>query len=329
MAVSSESVVATLKAQLLKVYARHVRQGSRYALVDFPDHPNVGDSAIWLGEIALLREITGRLPDYVSTAKNFDLAEFRKSCHSGTLFFHGGGNLGDIWPHHQKFREYILEHVRDRPVVQLPQSIKFRSEGSAQHFSDLIASHPDFTLYVRDRASLSFAQEHFACSIDLTPDSAFGMGPQVRSPAQCDVLMLMRTDAEKVAHDATPLDTVPSAEIVDWLQDSAGFARITKARRHLGRVWKGADSAQARVRWYNWLAKARVERGLRQLSRGRHIVTDRLHGHILATLLDIPHVALDNDYGKVSGYISAWTHEYRGVLTAKTPMEAVAKLASL
>ncbi|WP_276524270.1 polysaccharide pyruvyl transferase family protein, partial [Enterobacter hormaechei] len=46
-------------------------------------------------------------------------------------------------------------------------------------------------------------------------------------------------------------------------------------------------------------ARRRVERGLRLLSRGERIVTDRLHGHILSLLLGIPHVVLDNDYGKL------------------------------
>jgi pyruvyl transferase EpsO len=36
------------------------------------------------------------------------------------------------------------------------------------------------------------------------------------------------------------------------------------------------------------------------------LVTDRLHGHILADLLDLPHVALDNDYGKLAAYVAAW-----------------------
>ncbi|MEG8022012.1 polysaccharide pyruvyl transferase family protein [Sphingomonas aerolata] len=58
---------------------------------------------------------------------------------------------------------------------------------------------------------------------------------------------------------------------------------------------------------YERLARARVARGLTLLSRGRQIVTDRLHAHILALLLGIPHVALDNEYGKLSAYIAAWT----------------------
>ena len=34
--------------------------------------------------------------------------------------------------------------------------------------------------------------------------------------------------------------------------------------------------------------------GFMYLSRGRVVATDRLHGHILSTLMDIPHVLIDN-----------------------------------
>ena len=40
-----------------------VLPAGKLALVDFPDHSNVGDSAIWLGEMAYLRKAR-RLPAY-------------------------------------------------------------------------------------------------------------------------------------------------------------------------------------------------------------------------------------------------------------------------
>lgn len=277
--------LADRHALLAAAYRTHVTHGSRYALVDFPDHANVGDSAIWLGELALLRQITGRDPCYVSTWHDFDLAAFQDACPDGILFLHGGGNLGDIWPHHQRFREDILTRVRDRTVVQLPQSIHFRVQPQVARFAALVADHPDFVLYVRDTRSLDFAREHLACPTHLAPDSAYALGPQARAAPQCDVLMLMRTDDERQGYAIPPTD---SAVVVDWLDDDADLPVGVDAK---------AREAQA---------VARVDRGLRLLARGRSVVTDRLHGHILADLLGIPHVVLDNDYGKIAAYMDAW-----------------------
>ncbi len=290
------------RAILAAFYRTHVGLGSRYALVDFPDHANVGDSAIWLGELALLREITGRDPCYISTWHDFDIDAFHDACPDGILFLHGGGNLGDIWPHHQRFREHILATVRDRTVVQLPQSIHFRVPAQAQRFASLVADHPDFVLYVRDTRSLDFAREHFSCPSHLAPDSAYALGKQGRGTPQCDLLMLMRTDDEKQGY-ATPSTT--QATIVDWLEDDPDFP-------------VGVD-----VRTREAQAVARVDRGLRLLAQGRVIVTDRLHGHILADLLGIPHVALDNEYGKIAAYLDAWPAPEAIVTTATTMEQAL------
>jgi hypothetical protein len=43
------------------------------------------------------------------------------------------------------------------------------------------------------------------------------------------------------------------------------------------------------------------------LGSGRVVITDRLHGHILCTLLEIPHVVLDNSYGKISRFLDSFT----------------------
>ena len=285
---TATDVVARQQAALLALYRRHVGPGDRYALVDFPDHANVGDSAIWLGEIAMLRHVTGRDPDYVASWDRFDMGAFRAASPAGVLFLHGGGNLGDIWRHHQTFRETMLTEVRDRRIVQLPQSIHFRDPAGIAAFGALVAAHPDFHLHVRDRPGLALARRHWACPVDLAPDSAFALGRQARGAADCDLLMLMRTDDERIAHDAVEADAV----VLDWLDDGplperrAGETHASHCER---------------------LAAARVNRGLALLSRGRRVVTDRLHAHILCLLLDIPHVALDNDYGKLSAYIAAWT----------------------
>jgi pyruvyl transferase EpsO len=41
------------------------------------------------------------------------------------------------------------------------------------------------------------------------------------------------------------------------------------------------------------------------------VVTDRLHGHILAMLMDMPTLVLDNSYGKNSRYAAVWTARSR------------------
>jgi exopolysaccharide biosynthesis predicted pyruvyltransferase EpsI len=77
------------------------------------------------------------------------------------------------------------------------------------------------------------------------------------------------------------------------------------------------------------LAEAWALRGCSILARGRVVVTDRLHGHILSLLQGIPHVAMDNSYGKVRAVHDTWTHESDLVRWADTPAEAIAAARDL
>ena len=43
------------------------------------------------------------------------------------------------------------------------------------------------------------------------------------------------------------------------------------------------------------------------------MVTDRLHGHILSLLLDLPNALVDNSYGKVRNFVDLWTKHHPDV----------------
>jgi exopolysaccharide biosynthesis predicted pyruvyltransferase EpsI len=316
---------------LTAVVSRLLKPGEPYALVDFPDHYNVGDSAIWLGEVALLGRLLKRAPSYVSKVENFDAQALRVTHPSGPILIHGGGNFGDIWPKHQIFREMLMAEFPDRQIIQLPQSLSFKSEANISRCAEAIRQHGRFHLLVRDRRSLAFAQANLGCGVDLTPDMAFGMGPlALRGRPTHDVFMLLREDPERTESDRSPLLALPNSRAADWLEESPRFdqwTRLTTRVQSLGQG--GLDAPSVRWRYYNRLAAGRVERGLKMLSSGRVVITDRLHAHILSTMLDVPNIVLDNNYGKIHGYMDAWTHAYPATRKASTPQEAVELLSGL
>jgi exopolysaccharide biosynthesis predicted pyruvyltransferase EpsI len=329
MSPRNEPVIAAQSARLDELYRAHVQPGVPYCLLDFPDHSNVGDSAIYAGELCLLDAHAGRPATYVCTFANFDRQAFQRACPTGLVLIHGGGNFGDIWPAHQRFREMIIAEFRDRKIIQLPQSIHFQEKANLDHCAKVIASHPDFHLWVRDAKSGAFAREHFDCTVELAPDSAFALGPLVRrGRAQVETLALLRTDVEQKDFRTAALDR-EGLRLVDWLEEDP-LGRARRAATQLRALLAGRVSGPARDEFkYRQLATIRVERGLRLLSEGRGLVTDRLHAHILATLLDIPHVALDNTYGKIASYVSAWTADYRAVRLATSLEGALAELERL
>ncbi|WP_423603340.1 polysaccharide pyruvyl transferase family protein [Sphingomonas sp. MS122] len=291
----------------------------KLALVDFPDHSNVGDSAIWLGEMAYLRQ-RGRLPAYYSAIADFDDAACRAAIGGGPILIHGGGNMGTLWPKHEAFRLHLLRAHRGRPIVQMPESIHYADPAAAKEMAEAIRSHGRFTLLVRDARSLAFAQAHFDCPIHLCPDAALMLGRQQRSPAAVPVFALLRTDHERAADDAA----LPTGVVVDdWLEEDSAQKRKLRLSLKLGKLFIRDPMAQRAVRQRR-LAEWRFQRGLAMLSSGELVVTDRLHAHILSLLLDIPHVLLDNSYGKVAGFADQWTGDYSGLLRATSRAEAFA-----
>jgi len=298
------------------------------ALLNIPTHTNVGDHAITLGELAWLRR-AGHEIVYTCALDDYSPARLAERIGTGSILLHGGGNLGDLWPHHQRFRENVLAQFPGHKVVQLPQSIKFSSQDNLDTARRAFAGHPDFTLLLRDGAAYEFAQEQFDCPSALSPDSACALGPLTRRcQADTDILVLGRTDHES----DTRLDQELGEDTlyVDWLGNTSrrfdALRRIIALGGPAARKTRASHALGAPIlrRSYEALARDRLELGLSLLSRARVVVTDRLHAHILCTLLRIPHVICDTGYGKVGGYHRAWTAEAGVATVADTPDEALA-----
>jgi exopolysaccharide biosynthesis predicted pyruvyltransferase EpsI len=104
------------------------------------------------------------------------------------------------------------------------------------------------------------------------------------------------------------------------------FVTPAGCRAHLtGRVPGLAGVADRRLQLlYERVATRRVRLGLAMIAPGRMLVTDRLHGHILACLLGRPNVVVDNSYGKVGAFVECWTKESPLVHRADGHAEALA-----
>lgn len=311
-----------------KELSRFLPKGRGFALVDFPDHYNVGDSAIWLGEIALFQRMVGAGPNYVSTVESYSAEALKAACPTGPIFIHGGGNFGDIYPKHQKFRVRLMADFPDRDIIQLPQSISFSTPEMVKETADAIRGHGRFTLLVRDEPSLSFAKENLSCPVQLLPDMAFGIGPITRpTTASTPIFMLLREDTERAPYDRAPLLGHPGVVAADWVSEPQNFARICRWKTRFALAGRGGLSSPAgQLDLYNRLAQGRLDRGLKMLSSGRVVVTDRLHAHILSTMMDIPHIVLDNNYGKINGYMNSWTGSFEEVRRAKTAEDVLSHL---
>ena len=276
------------------------------ALLDFPRFANIGDSAIWAGATRCLESI-GIRPAFTCDAKSYDRRELAARVETGTILLPGGGNLGDLYPWRQSLREQVIRSFPDNPIVQLPQTIHFESREALNRARAVFAGHDNFTLLVRDRRSLEIARSELGTRSELCPDMALCLGALERPvEASVPVVWLMRSDAEA---SAQPFAERRPEDWVDWKAEPRNavyrlhsWTTSLSRRSALGRRFLRGPVMASQDRLADW----RVERGCAMLSRGRSVVTDRLHGHILCLLLGIPHVLLDNSYGKNRRVFRTW-----------------------
>ncbi|HVW74326.1 MAG TPA: polysaccharide pyruvyl transferase family protein [Rhizomicrobium sp.] len=294
-----------------------LRDATELSLLDFPNHGNVGDSAIWAGQLAYLGS-RNQLPHYVSSRDTIDWNAV--AALQGPILLCGGGNFGDIWPGHQEFRTELITRFPNRKIIQLPQSIEFASPSEAEKARNAIHSHPDFTLFVRDKRSMERARTLLNVEPILIPDMAFCLGKiSRRRPPNAPLLLLLRADKERKEHTGTNL-SIPG-HIEDWLKDQKGFYKWSQLKARLSTAHCSKVGYQFAL--LEQLANARLKRGLAMLAKYEFVITDRLHCHILCLLQDIPHVAMDNSYGKIDNFIKAWTADYDQLGLADNLKQAV------
>ena len=289
--------------------------------LDYPVYRNIGDLFIMLGTEKFLSEnnysVEFRAMGNLVGSPNITVSE------DTVILLQGGGNFGDLHPRFQRYREKILENFRKNKIIILPQTIYFSSRQQLLKSADVFRRHNNLHLCVRDKQSYNIASKYFCDNVYLIPDMAHYLWPiEKRTTVKTrDVLFLIRGDMES---GSVPEDLIQKKKFwVDW-DDIIGInqiyvircfiiahiaAHILERRRLIHKLW---------IRYVNWL----TDRTLSFLSQHHHIVTSRLHGHLLALLLDIPCTLLDNSYGKNSAYVKSWTH-------SSDKLELVADLSPL
>lgn len=305
------------------------------ALLDYPNHINIGDHLIWLGSILYLTDVLGTKINYVSSLSDFSEAKMERNIGNAPILFHGGGNLGDFWPESQYFREKLISKYRDRPIIILPQSIYFADKSNLRKAASVFNSHPNLTLFTRDTYSHQLALQYFYnCQIIKSPDMAFQLvnmpGLSFSLNQKQSILYQDRTDRELNETNSQIFLDLPNLVVEDWplykyYKENTGNG----LNKLMARVFPEGNAIPSqclsRQKWkyfhpyavkFNNLDNPSLHRkswsymhyGIYQFKQYPLIVTNRLHGHILCILLGIKHIFIPNGYYKNRFFNETWTH---------------------
>jgi pyruvyl transferase EpsO len=118
----------------------------------------------------------------------------------GTIFLHGGGNFGDLYPATDNYRWKVLLAFRTYEIVMMPQSIYYVDDKRISMARANYNSHVKLTMMLRDYDSYDYARANFKKGNPIfAPDSAFMIGPSLPNiEPVVDILFLLRRDKESV-----------------------------------------------------------------------------------------------------------------------------------
>ncbi|MCC7527403.1 MAG: polysaccharide pyruvyl transferase family protein [Candidatus Melainabacteria bacterium] len=339
-----------LETQLLEALSK-IESFQKCALLDYPDHLNSGDHLIWLGTCFYLIETRKAQVTYTCSLVDFNQSELKEKNGNAPIFLQGGGNLGDIWPDSQKFREKVIAGNHDCPIYIMPQSIQFSDEKALQFAQSVFNAHPNLTIFTRDKRSYEFSCQYFpkAQSI-MAPDMVFMLAPILqmffkKKTNGKKVKWLIRNDLEssKAAKPSANADSnfvIEDWETYSWIYDGRGkAAELPKIYKKLPgsdfvarELWqRGLSKPQrlpGRIKWrylkrFAPVFEATPNRNqmlfswmiafdaAHQIAECRLLITDRLHAHLTACILGVRNALIANSYHKNEQFFQTWNMQLR------------------
>lgn len=246
---------------------------------------NIGDLAINFNEVAMLERLFPHLSIFAISRSTLaaNWQRFRAMITpDDVLVIHGGGNMGDLWPHEEEARLAVVETFPHNRIVSMPQSIHFENQDNLRRSMRVYRRHARLLLAVRDDRSAAVAQTHLADGVVFRTEDAVLRQEypfSLARPKQ-DVLIVERDDKEK-----NPLNRI----------DALRTALLARGQR-----LRTTDTTVPRLPFSNTELAAKLVYGkIDEIHSANVVITDRLHGAIFALIAGRPLVVFENSYRKI------------------------------
>lgn len=289
--------------------------GNKCALYDVPYYKNIGDILIWEGELSFLKKNNIEILD-MADYHTYTKRIFSKEV---TILFQGGGNLGDLYHEHVDLLLRLVEDYPDNRIIVFSQTIKYYDNGSFLKDFSILSAHKDLHVVARDYKSLEAIKNIKNIHAHVLPDMAFYIDIiKLRSKVNLNAtkkLYIKRNDVEmSESYDDSTFDRVS-----DWPCFEKKIMYSTLRNTLYDRAFRFFPFLRPIIResWkkyaYNTFREHMINEGLNFLSPYGTVMSERLHGCILAILLNRKVVVVNNSYGKNLDFYDAWLKKFDNV----------------
>ncbi len=250
-----------------------------------PNHGNLGDYAIYVAERKLFTRFCPESNVFGINMTDFqhEIASLKKLLsEEDLLILTGGGNLGNQYMDDEKIRRSVIENFPDNRIVMFPQTMYFTEdavgEAELQKTKEIYSRHKDLWLVARDEKSYQVMGEVFSNKVKLLPDVVLTWGKLAPTDKK-GALLVLRNDLEGV------LGEKEKCQMAEVLKTEYEVVEETDTEIVVGNRLEELEE--------------KLEQKLEQINGAELVVTDRLHGMIMAAIAQTPCIVLNNYNHKV------------------------------
>ncbi len=300
-----------------KEYCQSSKEGAVY-FIGTPHHKNIGDHAI--AEVTLeylydkMPEVQVREISIENFAKRLpDLK--RKITDKDIIVLQGGGNMGNIYWMNERIRWEVIKNFPDNRIIVFPETIYYDETALGQaekKMSEQIYNkHSNIIICAREKKSFEMMRRIYPnCNVILTPDIVcYTDRWKEKADNREGALLILRNDIEKSVNDVK----VVSA-IVEKMGYNVSYTDMMYQRKgYIGKYNRSRIVADK----------------ISQIAGAELVVTDRLHGMILAAITGTPCVVFYGYNHKIESYYNTWFSDVSYIeliRDAKELEDAVAKV---
>ncbi len=277
----------------IKIFKQGVlSKGEKCFLLGVPEHGNLGDHAIVLGEYKFLKKINynKKIIEIPVWYARKHTQMFKPIIGKSDVLIQGGGFLGSLWPEEDEMSLKAVKNFKNSKIVLFPQTIYFydNEEGKKQKelAKNVYKNHKNLHLFFRETKSYNLAKNDMKLdNVFLVPDMVLAL-EQYKSDVNRErkgILFCLRSDKEKTLID------IQEKQLVDNVNKYYKGEQITYTDTVIEKnIWKNER-------------KREVYKKIDEFYNTRLVVTDRLHGMVFAALAGTPCIVMGNCNYKVKG----------------------------
>lgn len=291
-------IIRRMKIRFLLLHSKYLQEFLRAAdkprivLLDTPAYGNMGDQAIAIAEKQFLKLFFPENRIYEFTHLTYLSCEkeiVASLSQNDIVLIQGGGFIGSLWKYQEKVFLRILRKLRTHKITVFPQTAFFESskkgEAVAEKFRQTVAQCSDLCLFAREQNTYDYLTKKMGMSSEqciCVPDIVTFLHYSKTYERMEKVLLCLRHDHEKTM--GVGVQTAIEKAL---------------AERNLDFTYTDTVINQSKI--YDRKREELVQKKLDEFAQCKLIITDRLHGMLLAAITGTPCLFMDNCSRKVSG----------------------------